>query len=106
MQGWGQANRPPCRGGLTSKPPACKAGYMTATVAEQIRSHLSVRRDLPSPAERRALREAADLSQEGLARIVGATRQAISHWEAGIRTPRGVMLDRYVQALNALREGV
>lgn len=79
-------------------------GYMAATVAEQIRSRLRVRHDLPSPDERRALREKAGLSQQELANVIGATRQAVSHYENGLRTPRGTLLDRYVEAIRALRE--
>lgn len=77
---------------------------MTATVAEQIRSRLQVRRDLPEPAERRELREKAGLSQQELADVIGTTRQAVSHYEAGLRTPRGALLDRYVEAIRTLRE--
>ncbi|KUN03945.1 hypothetical protein AQI95_21130 [Streptomyces yokosukanensis] len=77
---------------------------MTATVAEKIRSRLQVRRDLPMPEERRAIREAADLSQQELADAIGVTRQAVSHWEAGIRTPRGIFLDRYIDAIRAMRD--
>ncbi|WP_079049421.1 helix-turn-helix transcriptional regulator [Streptomyces torulosus] len=77
---------------------------MTATVAEKIRSRLRVHLDLPPPDERRELREKAGLSQQELADVIGATRQAVSHWEAGLRTPRGVLLDRYVEAIRTLRE--
>ncbi|WP_455362006.1 helix-turn-helix transcriptional regulator [Streptomyces sp. SYSU K21746] len=77
---------------------------MTATVAEKIRSRLQVRRDLPCPEQRRELREAAGLSQQEIADVIGVTRQAVSHWEAGIRTPRGALLDRYIDAIRALRE--
>lgn len=77
---------------------------MTATVAEKIRSRLQVRRDLPDPAQRREIRETAGLSQQELADVIGVTRQAVSHWEAGIRTPRGGVLDRYIDAIRALRE--
>lgn len=79
---------------------------MPATVADRIRSRLRVRRDLPGPDQRRELRETAALSQQDLADIVGVTRQAISHWESGIRTPRGVLLDRYVEALRTLQEAI
>lgn len=77
---------------------------MPATVAEEIRSRLRVRRDLLTPAQRRNLREAAGLSQQELADAIGVTRQAISHWEVGTRTPRGALLDRYVDAIRALQE--
>ncbi|MFH9225935.1 helix-turn-helix transcriptional regulator [Streptomyces lydicus] len=79
---------------------------MTATVAEEIRSRLQVRTDLPCPEQRRALRTSAGLSQQELADAVGVTRQAVSHWESGIRTPRGAVLDRYIDAIRALREAI
>lgn len=80
--------------------------YMTATqVADLVRERLRVHSDLPSPAERRRLRESNGLSQQELADIVGVTRGAISHWERGARSmPRGPLLERYVMALRALRE--
>jgi transcriptional regulator with XRE-family HTH domain len=62
---------------------------------------LQVRLDLPSPEERRRIR--GDLTQQELADIVGVTPQAVSLWEAGARTPRGAVLERYVEALNTLR---
>lgn len=65
---------------------------------------MQVRRDLPAPDERRALRVRAGLSQQELAEIVGVTNGAISHWETGNRRPQGDLLDRYVEALNALRK--
>ncbi|MFC9637131.1 helix-turn-helix domain-containing protein [Streptomyces mirabilis] len=74
----------------------------TTPVAEMVRARLGVRRALPPPEQRRALR--GDMPQQELAEIVGVSQQAISHWEAGIRTPRGVFLERYVDALRALRE--
>ncbi|MFJ1552303.1 helix-turn-helix transcriptional regulator [Streptomyces mirabilis] len=77
---------------------------MPATVTEQIRSRLRVRLDLPSPAQRRELRERAGLSQQEIAEVIGATRQAVSHWETGTRTPRGPLLDRYAEAIRALQE--
>lgn len=77
--------------------------HMTAT-AEKIRSRLRIRLELPPPQERRELREASDLTQQELADAIGVTRAAISQYEAGKRTPRGPLLDRYVEALRALRE--
>lgn len=79
--------------------------YMTTTVvADQVRARLRVHLNLPSPAQRRALREAAGLSQQELADAIGVSQGAIQHWELGRRTPRGKLLDRYVEALTALRE--
>jgi transcriptional regulator with XRE-family HTH domain len=77
---------------------------MTATVAEQIRSRLRVRLELPEPAQCRTLREKAGLSQQEIANAVGVTRAAVGHWENGTRMPRGVLLDRYVDAIRALRD--
>jgi transcriptional regulator with XRE-family HTH domain len=77
---------------------------MTATVAEKIRSRLRVRLDLQNPAQRRALREAAGLTQQELADAIGVTRNAISNYELGIRTPQGAVRDRYAEALRTLSE--
>ncbi|WP_435601262.1 helix-turn-helix transcriptional regulator [Streptomyces sp. C10-9-1] len=76
---------------------------MTAT-ALRVRARLRLRQDLPSPAERRAIRQAAGLSQGELAEAIGVTRQAVSHWEAGTRTPQGTAMERYVSAIRTLRE--
>lgn len=77
---------------------------MPETVADQIRSRLRIRHELPSPSERRKLRDTAGLTQQELADAIGVTRAAISQWEAGTRTPRGSLLDRYVDAIRALRD--
>lgn len=78
---------------------------MSEPVADLIRARLDVHADLPEPAERQRIRKAAGLSQAELARIVGVTTAAVGHWETGKRsTPRGPILDRYVEALRALRE--
>jgi len=66
---------------------------------------LKSRRDLPPPAVRRALREAAGLSQGDIARAVGASRQAVAHWEEGRRNPRPVHLSTYVEVLRLLSTG-
>ncbi|MCX4557964.1 helix-turn-helix domain-containing protein [Streptomyces phaeochromogenes] len=77
---------------------------MTQTVAEKIRSRRGVRREVPLPAECRAIREAAGLTQAEVADAVGVTPQAVALWESGNRTPRGHLLDRYAEALRAMRE--
>jgi DNA-binding transcriptional regulator YiaG len=74
------------------------------TVTQAIMRRLKLHSDLPEPTERRALREAAGLSQQEIADIVGVTRNTISGYELGVRTPQGAHLDRYVEALRALRE--
>ncbi|MEU6244836.1 helix-turn-helix domain-containing protein [Streptomyces sp. NPDC047024] len=77
---------------------------MAASTAEKIRSRLRVRLALPGPNQRRALREAAGLSQQEFGNAIGVTRQTISHWEAGRYSPRGLLLDRAVEAYLALQE--
>lgn len=77
---------------------------MQITVTDSVRSRLRVRSDLPPPKERVGLRRAAELTQQELADAIGVTRAALSLWELGRRTPRGQLLDRYVEALRALRE--
>jgi transcriptional regulator with XRE-family HTH domain len=79
---------------------------MQSTIADEIRSRLRVRRDLPAPAQCRALREAAELTQQELADVLGVSKQTVSYWETGARSPRGARLYRYAEALNALREAV
>jgi DNA-binding transcriptional regulator YiaG len=61
-------------------------------------------RRLPPPPTRRALREAAGLTTEQLGHVLGVTRQTVSNWETGRRTPRGAQLESYLEALRFLRE--
>lgn len=75
-----------------------------SAAGERVRARMRVHLDLPSPPERRLLRHAVGLSLAEVAKAVGVTQQAVSLWELGERTPRGVVLDRYVAALNAMRE--
>jgi transcriptional regulator with XRE-family HTH domain len=60
------------------------------------------RRDLPPIEMRRALRRSAGLTLADVADAVGVTRQAVSWWERGQRTPRGEKLDAYGDVLRAL----
>ena len=77
---------------------------MLDTTTERVRALLDRPVDLPEPAELRSLREAAGLSQQELADAMGVTRAAISHWETGVRSPRGEMRHRYMSAVRVLRE--
>ncbi|MFB7936039.1 helix-turn-helix domain-containing protein [Streptomyces sp. NPDC056049] len=65
---------------------------------------MGVRLELPQPAERRRLREAARLSQQDIADAMGVTRAAVGHWETGLRSPRGRLLAEYVEVIRAMRE--
>lgn len=72
-------------------------------VTERVKARIDVHAALPEPAERRALREAAGLTQQELATAIGVDRTAIAHWESGRRNPDGKRLDAYLEALRALR---
>jgi len=71
---------------------------MTDTLTELVR----LRRQLPAPPMRRAIRQAAGISEATLAKSIGVSRSAISQWEAGSRFPHGENLRKYVAALAEL----
>ncbi|WP_371527682.1 helix-turn-helix domain-containing protein [Streptomyces sp. NBC_01283] len=54
---------------------------------------------LPTPKERRRLREAKHLSQAEVAAKVGVTRETVRSWESGRSTPRGRKRDTYAKLL-------
>lgn len=56
--------------------------------------------DLPPPAERRRLREAAGLSQTQIATALGTRREAVGSWEAGQREPRPPQRAAYARLLS------
>ena len=66
------------------------------------------RRSLPSPRRRRAIRLDAGTSQAALAAEIhrrtglGCTPEAIGNYEAGRRTPRGLVLMAYAELLREL----
>jgi transcriptional regulator with XRE-family HTH domain len=74
---------------------------MAETLADL--SQRIARRELPPVEMRRALRRGAGLTLSDVAEVVGVTRQAVSWWERGRRTPRGRNLDAYGDVLRALR---
>lgn len=78
----------------------CNRAAMTQALVDKMRA----RQELPPPAVRRTLREAAGLSREDIAREVGCSRQAVLHWESGRCSPRGPLLVAYVDVLKAIRE--
>lgn len=75
-------------------------------VTERVKARIHVHSSLPEPAQRRALREAAELTQKELADAIGVDRTAIAHWEAGRRNPDGKRLDAYLEALGVLQGAV
>jgi transcriptional regulator with XRE-family HTH domain len=70
-------------------------------LAEKVRA----KRELPSPAVRRAIRIAAGVSQQDIADELGLTRAAVGRWETGDRLPSGDHLLGYVKILRTLRDG-
>ncbi|MEV7980865.1 telomere-associated protein Tap [Streptomyces sp. NPDC013157] len=60
--------------------------------------------DLPPPAERRRLREAAGLSQAQVAKALDTRREAVGNWEAGRTEPRPPQRAAYAKLLEKLAE--
>ncbi|MFE2551535.1 helix-turn-helix domain-containing protein [Streptomyces sp. NPDC059355] len=56
---------------------------------------------LPSPKERRRLREAAGLTYEAVATAVGVRTNTVRSWESGRTHPRGRKLDAYAALLRS-----
>ncbi|MHC3394098.1 sigma factor-like helix-turn-helix DNA-binding protein [Streptomyces lavendulocolor] len=73
---------------------------MTRTTTDAVRPASP----LPTPKERRRLREALSLSEEQLARLVGVTRATVRSWETGRTSPRGRKRDTYVRILGGAAE--
>ncbi|WP_399479676.1 telomere-associated protein Tap [Streptomyces sp. OUCMDZ-4982] len=62
----------------------------------------AAREDLPAPAERRRLREAAGLSQAQIAKALETRREAVGNWEAGRTEPRAAKRAAYARLLEGL----
>ncbi|WP_189820415.1 telomere-associated protein Tap [Streptomyces olivaceoviridis] len=58
--------------------------------------------DLPPPAERKRLREAAGLSQAQIAKALDARREAVGNWESGKTEPRPPKRAAYARLLEGL----
>ncbi|MGW1935140.1 helix-turn-helix domain-containing protein, partial [Streptomyces sp. NPDC001919] len=54
---------------------------------------------LPTPKERRRLREALALSEEQVAEAMGVTKATVRSWETGRSTPRGRKREAYAKLL-------
>lgn len=65
---------------------------------------VKARHYLPAPKMRRAIREAAGVSQRAAGGHIGVTPQAVSYWESGAREPRGENLVKYAALLRQLAE--
>jgi len=64
------------------------------------------RRPFRTPESRKAIREAARLSQGEIAEVVGVSRCCIWLWETGRREPQGTARDTYFALLDRLRHEV
>ncbi|MFG2624178.1 sigma factor-like helix-turn-helix DNA-binding protein [Streptomyces sp. NPDC048473] len=60
---------------------------------------------LPSPKERRRLREANSLSEEQVATVVGVAQATVQSWETGRATPRGRKREAYARLISGGRTG-
>jgi DNA-binding transcriptional regulator YiaG len=58
---------------------------------------------LPSPNERRAIRERASIGLRELAEVLGVPAATLHDWEQGRRNPRRAGRLRYVAALRVLQ---
>ncbi|WMX45442.1 helix-turn-helix domain-containing protein [Streptomyces roseicoloratus] len=59
---------------------------------------------LPSPKERRRLREALSLSEDQVAEALGVTRATVRAWETGRSSPRGRKREAYAKLLGIYEE--
>ena len=72
---------------------------------DDLRTQVLAARALPLPAERRAIRVAAGVGTQELAKAVGVSRQCIYQWERGDREPKTRRLRVYIEALRIMRDG-
>jgi DNA-binding transcriptional regulator YiaG len=76
------------------------------TELQELKDEVEARRELPAPAARRALREAAGVSLDGVARAVGVSKQTVLGWESGAFGPRGSNLSAYLEVLRIFRKAM
>ncbi|MEG3627611.1 telomere-associated protein Tap [Streptomyces poriticola] len=62
------------------------------------------RNDLPAPADRRRLREAAGLTQTQVATALGTRRETVASWESGRNEPRPPQRAAYARLLDSLAD--
>lgn len=71
---------------------------------EFLRKRVEVARAVPPASVCRALREAAGVSQDDVAKAIGVSRATVGHWETGRRRPWPRHLESYMEALQVLQE--
>ena len=79
---------------------------MSDNELEKVLAGVRARRGLPAPMARRALREAAGLSQAHVAKVLGVGHWEVSRYEGGSRAPRGDRAVAYAQLLSRLADEV
>jgi DNA-binding transcriptional regulator YiaG len=67
-----------------------------------LRKILSAKQELPTPEERRRLREEAGFSVRAFANALGVSPSTVARWETGEREPNGPFLFVYVDGLRTL----
>jgi DNA-binding transcriptional regulator YiaG len=70
---------------------------------ETLIEQAKLRRQLPPPPLRRALREQAGLSKSSVGAAIGVSAMAILHWERGTRRPNPEHLAKYAALLRSLQ---
>lgn len=75
----------------------------TSDRTEQLLEQLRSRRQLPPPAERRRIREAAGVSLRELAGAIGTSHMAVDRWEKGAAPRNPAHLRAYSRLLDELR---
>lgn len=75
---------------------------MTHEVFEAVDALLACPTDLPSPAVRARLRQAAGLTQSDVAEVLGVHRIQVLRWEAGMAEPRRPNRLAYARLLRGL----
>jgi HTH-type transcriptional regulator/antitoxin MqsA len=68
------------------------------SILDTVRNHR-----LPPPKVAQAIRRAAGVTQQQLADALGVHVITVGRWEAGTRTPRGELRDRYREVVEELR---
>lgn len=77
--------------------------WKVAAMQNELIREVQAARRLPSPAAARAIRLAAEVGQTRMAQELGVNRVTVYRWECGSRRPRGLLLARYLDILEALR---
>lgn len=65
---------------------------------------VKARRELPAPKMRRALREAAGVSQDAVAQSIGVHRMTVNRWESGQCEPTPQHVIAYAAILRDLAQ--